>query len=182
MIDCVWEYLYSLYKNVNILLECDPDLQYISLCGIGKVNKTPIIYGLVGFLGFDYILSQMFYGTKVNLCVWGVKGGYEWKPRDKACWVNKKKKKKCIYFYLLLIGMDCCLAREPGPLIITKLTVALTPPYSQNGLAYVKLYIALFDSMTVTKRHLGFYTVYREKGMSVTLYALHTKAAPTPCS
>lgn len=59
-----------IYNTIYITgVRSESDFRYISPWGIGKTNKTPIIYGLVGFLGFDYILSQMFYGAKVNLCV-----------------------------------------------------------------------------------------------------------------
>lgn len=124
----------------------------------------------MGFLSFDYILSQMFYDAEVNVCTVKGEGWIRMKASRQSILGKQKKNKIKMYIIFLFIANRDGLksfGEGAGAINHNRVNCGLLPLYR---LAYVKFYIALFDSMTVTKRHLGFYTVYCEKGMSVTLY------------
>lgn len=143
-------------------------------CGIAITNKTPILYGLVGFLGFDYILSQMFYGIEVNVC--GVKGGYEWKLRDKAHWVNKKEKnnKNKMYIFLFIANRDGLLFGE-GAGTINHNRVNCWPPTTRSPMWNFILHCSTrydcheetprsaFIQFIAKKGYQSRYTLYRPK-------------------
>jgi len=126
----------------------------------------------------------MFYGAEVNVCMVKGEGWIRMKASRQSALGKQKKKMYIIFLFIANRDGLKSFGEGAGAINHNRVNCGPLPPYR---LACVKFYIALFDSMTVTKRHLGFYTVYCEKGMSVTLYipiyTLQTNAAtPTPVS
>lgn len=106
----------------------------VSVAVLAYYNKyNTILHGLVRFLGFDYILSQMFLWCPRLTCarVRG-EGWIRMKASRQSVLGKQNKKKKITEMYIFLFianrdGLQRCLARGLGPLIITELTVALPP-------------------------------------------------------